>query len=891
MIRCAVLATFLTVAACSKVQQQQQDDPPHLARIEITPSAALFTGVGQSHAFTAQGFDQNDLPVAAAFTWSSSNPAAVSVDGAGGAQSLVAVGSSQLSATSAGVTSSAATVVVAQPAAGAVLIQDAQVVSGPDPLDPDHGLELGAISTLTVHGVNGLAPGVILLAAESAAVAGRVVSVADAGGGNLTVMLQQVSIGELLQHYSIDLQFALKDEGLAPPAQTLRELTADPVPLADWGPLQCTLGGSLSLAGATFTHTLTHDFTGTGHLDEKGAMVKLTGTLDATFKGTVQLAGTLTGTASCKLEVAREIVKLGGPLAAVFALQVPSGVKAELSLTVKTAPGVQFGFEGKATSNVTAGFTCTIDGLCANLSGADTTPELKPIFTVDGVKSFRIEGSLGLYGYVGLDVGSPLAQRLHLVKPLGILEAKLGAKQDFSFGSKDDQATDETYASKYELKIAGSIGLTSTAQAALKKLNIDIVNLTPSLGFDKSLDKSPDGTDKTDKTSAKVGEAVALTVNLAAEHLNYVGIGYNVSSIQFYRRRAGKDLDAAPLGTVAGAGGQSVFTYTWTPTEADSGTNQIYAFVITSPTTIPLEVAVNTKLTVTVAGAGQVTIAVKGSRSQDFAYTGGSGSEASDIDLTFDLELQDKPVFNGGSFGVPYTAFYILTPQISGTVSHDGQKNATGPCDVCVPGAGTFTDDNTYDATGNASAGPAPAAKTTLILDIPIGSANGALNGQLPIVQLSGTGQGSVSISGCDNAPVNRQLTELPLLGPLSLPGNGINITGVDPTAPARLSGTLTYAGSMLVGYPSSQTGASASWDVPVTVTVTYDLPYAPLVIPFRFSGGSNAGAAPTVQAPVVTAPAAPLYLGRRPMRSGHSEPALIARGEPAAGPTPDCLR
>jgi hypothetical protein len=121
--------------------------PPGTSRvawIEITPTAVLLTDSAQSQQFSAQAFDARGNPVDVAFAWSSTDDEEVSVDASGVATSLVRIGDGQITAAAEGVAAHPASVIIAKPTNGAVLIEDAQVVSAikemPDAATPQLGV-------------------------------------------------------------------------------------------------------------------------------------------------------------------------------------------------------------------------------------------------------------------------------------------------------------------------------------------------------------------------------------------------------------------------------------------------------------------------------------------------------------------------------------------------------------------------------------------------------------------------------------------------------------------------------------------------------------------------------------------------------------------------------
>lgn len=803
---------------------------PKLTRIEIAPISVLLTVAGQTHAFTAQGFDQNNQAFQTAFTWVSSNPSAVSVNNMGEASALISLGSAQLRAKVGDLESPPVSVIIAQPAPGAILVSDAQVLIGPEPLDPDHALELGAQSKLTLTGVSGLAPGTILLASEAKPVGGRVVSVTDAGNGKLEVILEAVTLPEMLAHYSIEGRYSIREEF----SSSDQTKTASPRSETDefsfsWGPLKCKLGGALTLGGASLTYTFKPDVSVETRFDESIAMVKITGTLTGTIKGTVRLVGQLTGTANCKLETMRKIIPLGGPIAAIIALQVPAGIRADLALTIKT-PSAELGFEHKTTAKVTAGFSCDMNfGLCANLSDADIKSETKPVLKIsDTVTDFRIEGNAGLYGFIGLDVGSPIGQAVGLSKPLGILEAFLGARQSFTFASKNTQAKDAAYASKYDLKIYGEFGFGSDMKKALKKVFTTNITTPLALVIEIPLDSSPVGQDKVDKTQVNVGEATKFTINLDSKSLNYVGIGYNVERILIYRKPPGKtDLEDTPIGSVSTSSGQSEFNWTWTPTKSDVGSNEFYAFVETKPLSIPLEIKENSKLVVNVAGDSFVNIAFSGSKTEDYTAPA-TGSQSSSVDVAWHFEQGDKsPSISPPSIilgqPTPGYGYYFLKPNLDGLVTHTGTYSLKENC-TCEVGI-TERRSNIDFSSSSTNVLASLVDFSVFVLMQPDGSYTGIV--YFPNFNFSGNYSGSAFANeGCPSdpqTPVNKTLNGVLEQKPIVT----AEFKGkIDLNKDSYLQGNVTIP-DQTVGV---LTGPSSSWQVPVTITIAWKLGFSAAV-------------------------------------------------------------
>jgi uncharacterized protein YjdB len=100
----------------------------------IDKAAVLLPGVGLQAQLTAHVVDAQGAASPVTATWTSSAPAKVSVDASG--QLLAkAIGSAQITAEAGGMRSTPTVVTVAEPASGAVIVSDQQVVSVGSPLN------------------------------------------------------------------------------------------------------------------------------------------------------------------------------------------------------------------------------------------------------------------------------------------------------------------------------------------------------------------------------------------------------------------------------------------------------------------------------------------------------------------------------------------------------------------------------------------------------------------------------------------------------------------------------------------------------------------------------------------------------------------------------------
>ena len=114
-----------------------------VARVEVTPKAVLLSGAGESETLSVTAYNAagqlvstSSAAALSSLTWTSNKPADVSIDADGILTSHASLGSAQIVAEVDGVSSAPVLVTVAQPAAGAVLVDDTQVVGNIQPADP-----------------------------------------------------------------------------------------------------------------------------------------------------------------------------------------------------------------------------------------------------------------------------------------------------------------------------------------------------------------------------------------------------------------------------------------------------------------------------------------------------------------------------------------------------------------------------------------------------------------------------------------------------------------------------------------------------------------------------------------------------------------------------------
>jgi hypothetical protein len=130
----------------------------------------------------------------------------------------------------------------------------------------------------------------------------------------------------------------------------------------------------------------------------------------------------------------------------------------------------------------------------------------------------------------------------------------------------------------------GKVGPGPGLAAAIKKvIGDDGVSVNLSANINRPISKSPRGTFAVDKTQTAIAEKVKFTVDITGGTESYVGIGYNIVAIDFYRRHADEENYTLfeDVKIVPSASNQTHFETTWKPKAADVGKNEFAAFVHT----------------------------------------------------------------------------------------------------------------------------------------------------------------------------------------------------------------------------------------------------------------------------------------------------------------------
>ena len=577
--------------------------------VSVDKASVFLTGSGQTARLQAQVYDAQGVAVPGGVRWTSSAPDKVSVDANGQVQALT-TGSALITADAGGGVASAPTLaIVATPTPGALLVTNAQVVSvGPILRTPGGGSPgVGSEYEVTLKDIAAPpAPGTVILAAESAPVAGKVVaSRGDVAG--LVVTVAMAPLHELLADYDIRMSVDLSKFGVdpvpdaaAPPVSMgrkwslersrkdgfpprLQDSTIDPFRV--W---KCDASIKPQLVGELVSLSFENSLKLT--LDDRPGYSRhaLEGT--AALVGTAGLKLKAGFSASGRCDAQAQIrIPIFGWFSVIVMPAVRFGLGAALNGEITLVQG-ELSVEGRVGAAPVLGWECGgAAAACQRLATFDVTDKFKTTTKIPTDNNgMQANVSAHFFVVAGLDASVFLG-----AGNASLVEGRIGPKQSFDLAFEEDQASRDDYASSYDLKFAGVI---EPGAAMAKAIELLVANDTAALKFkiefSSDISESPKGTFTVSKAKVRPDSPVDFTVDLTpTTSLEYWQIGYNVTGLQIYRRVKGQPTFEfwKAMNQIA----SNRATYRWTPTAADAGTYEFAAFVNTQIDVPLLEVEKN----------------------------------------------------------------------------------------------------------------------------------------------------------------------------------------------------------------------------------------------------------------------------------------------------------
>ncbi|MEP7157412.1 MAG: hypothetical protein ABI905_16650 [Betaproteobacteria bacterium] len=617
--------------------------PPEVtvASVEIEQTGLLLTSAGALKQLSAKATDAQGNIVNVALTWSSSKPAVISVDGSGVATAMANSGSSQVVAHAGGVASAPLLVLVTQPAAGAILLNDSQIIGEPVETTPGAAASFNNTFQVSLSGVTPPAIGDILVNTGSKPVAGRVVAV-NSSGNPIVVTLDLLTLREIFPTLDIteiiDMSNApvILNADIAADYDMVRSgntFTFTPKSGAGMrsGAMAATAKGSAlpgigqktgaiagrQMGGATGTSALPPfsscetSFTGGGGvgaplpialsapplfsvtispaLDFKYDFFAVQGVERFVFtgepiikvEGGINISAAFEGKIECKAELFAFRIPVGGPLALIIGGLVPVGVGIEAGgkMTVAT---MGIGTKVEVKGKVKAGLLCPDGGFVCSFDNALDNLEAKVTPTLDtpSIGDIRLEPSLSAFGYMEAAIGNPILKSIRF----DFIKVKAGAELAGSFALKESQLADAAYQSDYKLSLKASAGAGGNLGGVVALLGLSSVNALE-LVVSTDIAKSPAGTVTASRNNFVSGDSINFIVKLDPATINFFPLigPYNVKKIQLVRTAGGTtsvvaSVDATPAKTD--------FNFTFNATDAGNAA-QFSAFVVT--TLLPLD--------------------------------------------------------------------------------------------------------------------------------------------------------------------------------------------------------------------------------------------------------------------------------------------------------------
>lgn len=741
ILPCALLALAVACGGDST----GPGDPAAGPRIEIAPGALLLTAAGGTEALHVRAFDADGHEMTApSVTWRSSDQAVVTVGSDGLATAIAGAGSAHIIADAGDLVSPPILVVIAQPAEGAVLVADSQVVGTLEPVSETAAYQPGWQYRVHLTGITPV-PGQILLASGGAPVAGRVVSATPGTSGESIVTLELLPLNQLFRTLSVNETLPLT--AIVPRVSdaaasfyratttrsgtTLTRRGTGPVFATassraetefELGPFECKAESGIEVASfsldpgpLTITPTLSLDLV----LDAATGLRRLVahGSITARQLLKPRLTGTATGKVDCNATPLSIPFPVSGPLGFFVSGALPVGAGFELGTEITTGT-IGADLDLAAAATIAVGVACDagchpVADLSANTDGTSARPVLPSIGN-----SFRAKFTGSEYAYAKFAVGNAFIQSLQI----GLLEAKLGITQEFDLASKEYQAADPAYASSFLLKPLVSAGTTLNITQGAAMLGIEIPPLTFEPEFNPSA-QSPHGTFSITPASVHPGSGSALgdqaTFNVHLDPVSYLG-AYSVESVEIRWVRAGTSgtgitLDPGRPGctTLAAAQDQADFSCTTDFTASQTGEQTFYAFVHSRifgvPIAAPLELAADGKATVVVGEGGvtvspsSATVAPGGTRQFTATIAGGG-------DQSVTWSATGGTISNSGL----YTAAQA-TGQFTVTATSVANPSATGSAQVTI--STSFIPGATYVGTRLFQGSPSTENPTALIFN------------------------------------------------------------------------------------------------------------------------------------------------------------------------------
>jgi 6-phosphogluconolactonase (cycloisomerase 2 family) len=610
-----IIVSLLALTSCGGGDGSNADitNQDNVARVEIVQTGLLLDSAGRTRQLEAVAYNASGERIERAIAWQSSRPGTLAVDENGVVRAVSANGSAQIVATAEGVRSAPLLGLVAAPAPGVRLVDDADVLSNPVDTTPTAAPSFTNTYRVTLAARVAPAVGQRFFSTGSRAVAGEVQAVQPVPDG-FEVTFVLVPLNELLPGLRIQERletvpsladvapdiaaaytvtqtgdrfvFTPRTTPLSPPAGRLQPQAATPV-----GTFAFNKGCEPSFTGTAPNVSLpiTMSLPPVFSLAVKPSLdlslgdgeqrVVLLAEPQVDLQGQITATAAFEGKIECKADVLMVKLPVGGPISFFVGGLMPVGFGFEIAGRV-TVADVGIGVTNTTRALAQAGLVCPTGGACGfNAEINNFTNTTTPLVNAPSLGDLRVEPSLEGFGYVELAIGNPFLKSLQF----SAVQAKVGGKLGASLALETSQIIDAAYASDYKVSLEFSAGLASDFDEALKLLGLPAVTAATTFLRSVPLAESPKGAAVNAVTGDvpifQTGTTVNFTVRLDPEKVNFVpGLGpYNVDRVKLVRRSGGT---STTVGTLIATNGQTVFNIPFTA--PDAGTlSEFHAFVET----------------------------------------------------------------------------------------------------------------------------------------------------------------------------------------------------------------------------------------------------------------------------------------------------------------------
>ena len=466
-------------------------------------------------------------------------------------------------------------VIIATPAAGAVLVDDSQVVDQPAAVDDRAPYGLGYRYTVVLAGVTPPQVGEIVMSTGEKPVGGRVLDVSTVGS-RVTLTLEVVPLDSMFEELVVRESFDLSRAPIEVEPELSETFVSkrlddgsivfSPVPSAQKGAVNGTeVTQFVDCSDSTVTNPaqiisinsgaqLSFDPSLRVDLDYSSLSgdfsVEVAGGVLTSLDLRPRTTAAFEGKISCKLQLGRIPLPLAGALSYIFTAFFPLGAGVEVSGKVSLTETIGYDLTAVGGYQAELGLVCEPNcGLEGDISityGGSARPVLPPVVNTSNNLQLELNGFL--FGYADLNFGNPLLQSLSF----STFGAKAGVQQSGNFRARASQANDSNYASEFKLEAIASLG---PANEFLDFLTM--LQLTPPVAqlFSAAsvLAESPKGTlvitDPNGGSSATpanpatvlvgsnedLGEQATFTISL--NNTRYVG-NYIVEGVEIYERQS-----------------------------------------------------------------------------------------------------------------------------------------------------------------------------------------------------------------------------------------------------------------------------------------------------------------------------------------------------------------